>query len=61
MSDDELAFLDIAELAALLHTRKLSPVELTQTMLARIERLDRRLHAYARVTPELALQQAKDA
>jgi amidase len=61
MSDDELAFLDIAEIAALLHSRKLSPVELTRTMLARIDRLDRRLHAYARVTPELALQQARDA
>ncbi len=61
MSDDEIAFLDIAELTALLHARKLSPVELTRAMLARIERMDRRLHAYARPTPELALQQARDA
>ena len=61
MSDDELAFLDIAEIAALLHGRKLSPVALTQMMLARIDRLDPRLQAYARLTPELALQQAKDA
>lgn len=61
MSDDELAFLDIAEVAALLHARKLSPVELTRAMLARIERLDPRLHAYARVTPELALAQAREA
>ena len=61
MGDDEIAFLDIAELAALLHTRKLSPVEVTRMMLERIERLDRRLHAYARTTPELALAQARDA
>ena len=61
MSDDELAFLDMAELTALLHARKLSPLELTQAMLSRIERLDHRLCAYARLTPELALQQARDA
>ena len=61
MSDDELQWLDMAELARLLHTRKLSPVELTQSMLARIERLDGRLHSYVVVTPELALAQARDA
>ena len=61
MTDDDLAFLDIAEVAALLHARKLSPVELTTAMLNRIGRLDARLHSYARVTPDLALQQARDA
>ena len=61
MSDDELHWLDMAELARLLHTRKLSPVELTQSMLARIERLDGRLHSYVVVTPELALAQARAA
>lgn len=61
MSDDEIAWLEISELAALLHARKLSPVELTTAMLERIGRLDSRLHAYARLTPELALAQARDA
>ncbi len=61
MTDDELAFLDATGLARLLHTRKLSPVELTRAMLDRIARLDPRLAAYARVTPELALAQARDA
>ena len=61
MSDDEIAFLEIGEVAALLHSRKLSPVELAKSMLDRIERLEPRLHAYARVTPELALTQAKAA
>ena len=61
MTDDELHWLDMAEIARLLHSRKLSPVELTQAMLARIERLDGRLRSYALVTPELALAQARDA
>lgn len=61
MSDDELAFLDAAGLARLLHTRKLSPVELTHAMLARMARLDPMYGAYAHVTPELALAQARDA
>ena len=65
MSDDlhfaDLHFAEIGEIAALLHTRKLSPVELTRAMLERIDRLDGRLHAFARTTPELALAQARDA
>jgi len=61
VTDDELAFLDAAGLARLLHTRKLSPVELTRAMLDRIARLEPKLAAYALVTPELALAQARDA
>ena len=61
MSDDELHWLDMAQIARLLHTRKLSPVELTHSMLARIERLDGKLRSYVLVTPELALAQARDA
>ena len=61
MADDEIAFLDMTALAALLHGRKLSPLELTRMMLARIERVDAHLHAFARTTPELALRQAQEA
>ncbi len=61
MSDDEVHFLEMHEVARLLHARKLSPVELTRSMLDRIDRIDRRLGAFARVTPELALAQARDA
>ena len=61
MTDEQVFFLEIGELARLLHTRKLSPVELTQGMLERIAKLDKRLGSYALVTPELALQQARDA
>ncbi len=58
---DELAFLEISELARLLASRKVSPVELTEGMLRRIERFDPGLKAYALVTPELALEQARSA
>ena len=61
MTDEPVFFLEIGELARLLHSRKLSPVELTQSMLERIAQLDKRLGAYALVTPELALEQARDA
>ena len=61
MADDDIAFLDMTALAALLHGRKLSPVELTRMILARIERVDAHLHAFARTTPELALRQAQEA
>lgn len=61
MTEEDLAWLDAGAVARLLHARKLSPVELTRSMLARIEQFDGRLHAYALVTPELALAQAADA
>ena len=61
MTDEQVFFLEFSELTRLLHTRKLSPVELTRNMLERIAQLDRRLGAYALVTPELALAQARDA
>ena len=61
MTDEQIFFLEFSELTRLLHTRKLSPVELTRNMLERIGQLDRRLGAYALVTPELALAQARDA
>jgi amidase len=61
MNRTDVHYLDLLETAHLLQTRALSPVELTRAMLARIEALDARLHAYARVTPELALAQAQQA
>jgi len=51
----------IAEAAALIAARKLSPVELTRACLARIERLNGTLHAFIKVTPERALAEAKAA
>jgi aspartyl-tRNA(Asn)/glutamyl-tRNA(Gln) amidotransferase subunit A len=61
MNDTDLAFISIEEVAKLFRKRKLSPVELTKLMLARIERLNPALNAYITVTAELALAQAKKA
>ena len=61
MNDSDLAFASIEEIGRLFRKRKLSPVELTKLMLARIERLNPKLNAYITVTTELALAQAKKA
>src|SRR5258708_27502285 len=61
MSDADLAFASIEEIGRLFRKRKLSPVELTELMLDRIERLNPKLNAYITVSPELALTQAKKA
>jgi len=61
MTDTDLAFASIEQVARLYRQRKLSPVELTKLMLARIEQLNPRLNAYITVTAELALAQAKKA
>jgi len=58
---EALIYLEITELSRLIAARKVSPVELTNEMLARIERLDPGLKSYALVTPELALEQARRA
>lgn len=61
MTEEEIAFLDATAVAKLLHTRQLSPVELTHQMLQRIDRLEPKLGAYALVTPEVAMAQAREA
>jgi aspartyl-tRNA(Asn)/glutamyl-tRNA(Gln) amidotransferase subunit A len=61
MNGSDLAFASIKEVGKLFRKRKLSPIELTKFMLARIERLNPKLNAYLTVTPELALAQAKKA
>ena len=53
--------LTIAEAAALIAARKLSPVELTRAHLARIERLEPKVQAFLLVTAERALADAKEA
>ena len=59
MSD--LAWLTLADAAQLLRQKKLSPVEYTQALLARIEKHDGKLNAFLRQTPEIALEDAKRA
>ena len=61
MNDTDLAFASIEEVASLFRKRKLSPIELTKLILARIEQINPKLNAYITVTAELALAQAKKA
>ena len=42
MASDDLHYFEISELARLIAARKVSPVELTEAMLRRIERSTRR-------------------
>ena len=58
---EELCFLTVAEASRLIKARQLSPVELTDAYLARIERLDAQLNAFITVTADLARKQAKTA
>ncbi len=61
MNDTDLAFASIKEIGKLFRKRKVSPVELTKLMLARIEKLNPKLNAYLTVAAELALVQARKA
>jgi aspartyl-tRNA(Asn)/glutamyl-tRNA(Gln) amidotransferase subunit A len=54
-------FLTIAEASALIEKRELSPIELTQSRLDRIEKLDGQLHSFIRVLPDAALASARAA
>ena len=54
-------FLTIAEASALIGKRELSPVELVQSRLARIERFDSKLNSFIRVLGDQALVAARSA
>ncbi len=58
---DDLAFLDVGEVSRLLRAKKLSPVELTEACLARIERLNPVLNAFITVTADAARAAAKQS
>ncbi len=57
---EDLAYASIPELAALIKTRKVSCVELTEMYLARLTRLDAQLHCVITLTSERALKQAAE-
>ncbi|RJP68350.1 MAG: Asp-tRNA(Asn)/Glu-tRNA(Gln) amidotransferase subunit GatA, partial [Candidatus Abyssobacteria bacterium SURF_17] len=58
---NELSTMTIAELAPLLKSRKISPVELTRSVLERIEQLQPKLNAYITVDSGGALKAARSA
>jgi aspartyl-tRNA(Asn)/glutamyl-tRNA(Gln) amidotransferase subunit A len=61
MADTALHDLTLAEAAALIQARKLSPVEYTQALLERTDALEPQLNAYITRTSEAALEAARAA
>ncbi len=61
MLSDSVLYLSVGELAKRIESKQISPVELTESYLARSESLGPKLNAYARLTPDLALEQARTA
>src|SRR5215475_13095899 len=61
MASTELHYATIAELGAQFRRRTLSPVELTETLLARIEKLEPSLRAFVTVTADRARADARAA
>ena len=53
--------LSLADVGALIRSKQVSPVEVTEQALARIERMNPRLNAFWTVTADLARQQARAA
>jgi aspartyl-tRNA(Asn)/glutamyl-tRNA(Gln) amidotransferase subunit A len=58
---EDILYLSVGELAKRIEARTLSPVALTESYLARAEKLGPKLNAYATLTPDLALEQARAA
>jgi len=57
----DLAYLSISDAGALFRRRELSPVELTEALIERARPVQDSIVPYVTPTPELALQQARDA
>jgi aspartyl-tRNA(Asn)/glutamyl-tRNA(Gln) amidotransferase subunit A len=58
---EQLAFFDLTEVSQAVQTRKVSPLELTELCLARIDKLDALYNSFITVTAETALQEARKA
>src|SRR5262249_33208388 len=58
---DELVWRPAFELAALIRTKQVSPVELTEAVLTRIDALNPRLNAYCLVAHDVARRGAREA
>ena len=61
MEATELCYTPATQLAAAIRTKQVSPVEVVDAVLARIERLNPRLNAYCTVTADLARATARAA
>ncbi|MCH9017007.1 MAG: amidase, partial [Chloroflexi bacterium] len=61
MQDTPLHFKTISQVAGLIETKQLSPVELTEAVLSRIDALDGRYKSYATVMGDQAMASARAA
>ena len=61
MSDPPLHYLTITEVAALIRDKQVSPVEVTEAMLQRIDALDGRFQSYVTVMADQAMDSARKA
>ncbi len=61
MLGEDIFYLSVWELGGMIRARKISPVELTEAYLARLEKLAPKLGAVAKITRERALQEARVA
>src|SRR5690242_9554304 len=61
MEKSDFAFTPAAELAELIRQGQISPVEVLESFLARIEKLNPRLLAFVTVAGEMALAAAREA
>ncbi len=61
MLSDDILYMTVEELAPQIKAKKISPIELTESYLARLEKLGAKLGAVATLTADLAMQQARDA
>ena len=61
MMDDKLCFTPAADLARMMRTREVSPVEVAHAVIHRIQRFDRTVNAFSQFIPELVLNAAREA
>jgi len=61
MALDDIHFQPLTKVAKHIENRDISPVEVTEAILSRIETYDQGLHAYTTVTADVAMAQAKKA
>ena len=61
MPETPLHYKNLTELSELISSKELSPVELTNSILQRIDKLDDRLKSYATLMTDQALDSAKKA
>ncbi len=59
MKSEELCFAHATELASMIRSKIISPLELTRAILNRIESVNPKIHAYITVAHEMAIEDAK--